>query len=354
MLDKEIIMKVTAKEVISNWVDLDCGAPYHIETHPVGHDRKVHKGPFETNEDFPNTWMPTKDKIEPPCEIGPELNKEDIAIEEVVVHLHAEAEALPGVPMSLFRKWDAAHKAELQFESDESVASLHSFAEALAIFVEAAHELGVRRMYDPNKIRRYVKENPPQGGGDTYGRSETSVHMLHLDRIMNLVHEDVMERTLTDRQQWYDKRYSLPGKNPYSTPEEEREKRKQELREFRGPTAPFLEEMWERRERHGMKITAAEVLEFDPSRRRLKEAPKKPATPSSPMPEFQEIPVETGPYEDITEYDEILYLYDGLPTMLSDYIEPMVKAMQNMTPQQKSQIGKLIRNIQKAIQVLGQ
>jgi len=40
-------MKVTAKEFIdAGWVDMDCGAPYHIETHPIGHDRKIHEGPF--------------------------------------------------------------------------------------------------------------------------------------------------------------------------------------------------------------------------------------------------------------------------------------------------------------------
>ena len=108
-----------------------------------------------------------------------------------------------------------------------------------------------------------------------------------------------------------------------------------------------------------MRITAAEVLEFDPSKRRLKEPPKKtqpaPLGPSeSPQRMLEEEPTETTPYSDISEYDEILYLYDGIPTMLGDYIDPMVKAMQGMPPEQKAEFGKLIRNIQRAIQVLGQ
>ena len=380
-------MKVTAKEFIdAGWVDMDCGAPYHIETHPIGHDRKIHEGPFETNEDFPSTWMPTKEKIEPPCgcEEGG-LAKEDLDIEKIVVHVHGEAEAFPWrseseeVPISLFRAWIKAHKSVENYDGDPSdAARMFEAVEDLADFIEAAQLIGVRRMYDPAKIRKMSKE-------------PTIPRPYALDSILNSVHEDVMQHTLTHREDWYRARDREEGRTRpdpgFPTWHEEHEEpfvpppsrdeggprepklTPQELRERRGPAAPFLEEMWERRKRHGMRITAAEVLRFDPSRRRLKEPPKrKPFSETlqgpfglGPFPKFQEPaklkeeePAEATPYTDINEYDEILYLYDGIPTMLGDYINPMVKAMQDMPPEQKTEIGRLIRNIQRAIQVLGQ
>lgn len=43
----------------ANWIEKSRDM-YHIEQKPVGHDRKVHEGPFPTNNDYKDTWLDVK------------------------------------------------------------------------------------------------------------------------------------------------------------------------------------------------------------------------------------------------------------------------------------------------------
>jgi len=53
-------MRVTAKEVIAEWVDYDPTTIDRVEQKPIGHDRKQREGPFATSESFENTWLPVE------------------------------------------------------------------------------------------------------------------------------------------------------------------------------------------------------------------------------------------------------------------------------------------------------
>ena len=58
--------------------------------------------------------------------------------------------------------------------------------------------------------------------------------------------------------------------------------------------------------------------------------------------------------EDQDDIEALLYFYDQLSGSLSEARDAMVEALQKADPAQKQELARLIRNIGRAMQVLGQ
>jgi hypothetical protein len=73
-----------------------------------------------------------------------------------------------------------------------------------------------------------------------------------------------------------------------------------------GPTTREIPYTWTELPKSGLKITAAEILQFDPSKRRLK-SPGKPRKPSPALPTPEEPELSDEMQE---ERDALFYAYD--------------------------------------------
>jgi len=172
-------------------------------------------------------------------------------------------EILPGVPSNLFATWEQAHNAKNAFRADPSLEEMDKFSQALASFLQQAAQLGSG---EANKyfgaVQNYVNSNPPMSG-DIYSPAEGEKHLAKLDKLLNLVHQELLGLTNTTREQWYEQK-ELRDRDDHLktpgfilTPEEERELgitqqlTPDQLRERRGPMAPFYEDLWERKRKTG-------------------------------------------------------------------------------------------------------
>ena len=272
-----------AKRIVSGaWVELDRESPYHIEQKPVGHDRKTHEGPLPTQEDFCNTWLPTGKYNE----ATPLVEKIEVVQIEIAAR-HANDQILPGVPRSLFRAWESAHDAEIDFDSTHTVANLEKVVHYLLQFIREGERVGLK--VDPRQlkvIQHYVQNNRPSRG-DEYGHFEAEDALRWLDGILNRVHGEVCHLTNTDRNDWYE----IGAEQMKSAPSEElltEDERKQmglgyKTQPYKGD--PSMREMWERKKRHelfGRRVRAIDVI-------RKREAPAV----EGPMTDIEEPPPET-------------------------------------------------------------
>jgi hypothetical protein len=246
-------MRVTARDVMAAWVERDPQSPYHIDQKKtVGKDRKSVEGPFPTNEDFPNSWLPT----EQPQEMAVQ-QIEVVKVEQVVVTAGAnDMPGLPGVPRGLYLAWENAHDAEMSFAGDYSEDSLDLFVRYL---LQMAHELSrLGLQIDPQQLEQlkgYTQRNRPNRGPEGYSASLAGEHLDRLDKVLTRLHGEAARLTNTDRTQWYEYQADqMMGQKPMT---------QQELRTQRGPGSGFLEDLWNRKRKHelrGMRVAATDVL----------------------------------------------------------------------------------------------
>lgn len=181
-------------------------------------------------------------------------------------------EVFPGVSQQLFAAWEKAHDALGPFQYQSDPQSLDQLTQALGQFLQLAAQMGSPKAKKSlGLVQNYVNTHPPKNR-QQYDRTEMNDHLMKLDSLLNNVHSDVLGITGTQQSQWYDYKnnrgkddhWRTPSMN--LTPEEEKELgirnrlSPQQLLEQRGPGASFVEEMWERRKRQSMRVTAIDVM----------------------------------------------------------------------------------------------
>lgn len=233
-------------------MEYDNQAPYFTENNPTGRDRKSVEGPLPTNEDFPNSWLPTE-KEQPE-----EMAVEQIEVINVVVQAAAnEMPGLPGVPRALYLAWEGAHDAEIDFAGSYDPESLDRFVHYLVDLASELTRMGLP--IDPrqmDQLKTYIRRNPPDRGPDGYSPSRAQDHLDRLDQVLSRLHDEAIRLTGTEREHWYEYQAEQMKRNKQPLSE-------QEMRTQRGPGAGFIEELWNRKRKHelrGMRVTAAEVL----------------------------------------------------------------------------------------------
>lgn len=240
-------MKVKAQDILAAWLDLDQGAPYHTEQKPIGTDRKVHEGPLLTSESFPNTWLPTEKQKPEDVEVT-QIEVVQVAVE---ASRKAREEVLPGVPRSMFRAWEQAHDAEENFWLDPTSDGVQKFVHYLLQLAREVEREGLKINADEiNRLKNYPKEVPPDRGNE-YSQVMVSRVINQLDGVLQILHQYATQVTGTNKDEWYMYQAEQMRKQKVRAPSV---LSPEELREQRGPMAPFLEEMWERRRRHGNRI----------------------------------------------------------------------------------------------------
>jgi hypothetical protein len=109
-------------------------------------------------------------------------------------------------------------------------------------------------------------------------------------------------------------------------------------------------------QRLSMKITAADVREFDPSKRKLKTMPpvrKGPQRVEAPgMQEAFEQDMGGG-LEEAYDYEGLLYMADTAAGGLKDIAEALIRVQPNLEPQQQKEAGAIIAKLRAAIRALG-
>lgn len=227
-------MRVTVKEVVAAWVDHDRRAPYHTDMKPIGVDRKSVEGPFPTNESFENSWLPTEQAT---CE---QVTVEQIEVVQVEV-VTAEAEAIPGVPMSMFKAWEAAHDSLLDFQTDYAVASLDSAVNHIYAFALSLQRVGLTiDKVQLGQLKNFLQTNRPDRM-DTYSPARAQNIAHKLDSALNRMHSEAARMTGKPKIEWYDYQADQMQRGPLS---------EQELRNRRGPGAGYLEDLWRRKRKH--------------------------------------------------------------------------------------------------------
>lgn len=107
--------------------------------------------------------------------------------------------------------------------------------------------------------------------------------------------------------------------------------------------------------RGAMKITAADVVPFDPSRRRLKQTPmtRKGPTPAAAPAEpenWEGLPDD--PMDGASDYDALLYAYDNMAGGIEDVIQTAIAAQPGLDPAKQKEIGALIAKMRQAVRML--
>jgi hypothetical protein len=341
-------MRVTAKEILAAWVELDRESPYHTEQKPIGVDRKTHEGPIATNEEFKNTWLPT----------GTETAPEEMVVEQIevvkveIAAKRADRETIPGVSEHLFRSWEQAHDAQLEFAGSYNAETLERFIHYLLQFAKEASRAGLR--IDPEHMERlkdYPRTHRPDRG-DEYSIPRAQEILDSLDKVLGNLHSGVAHLSGTDKDEWYAYQAEQMKDRPVPI---------QELREQRGPMAPFLEEAWERKKKHelrgrrAMKITAADVLPFDPNKRRLKDVPtgprKGPQRVEAPGME-EAFQADNAGMEEAYDYEGLLYMFDTAAGGLNDIAEALIRVQPSLDPTKQREAGAIIAKIKAAVRAL--
>jgi hypothetical protein len=374
-------MRVTAQDVFAAWVERDSESPYHVEQQPIGHDRKQHEGPLPTNEQFPNTWLPTQQEPE-------QLEVVQIKVVQIGARKTADADVAPGISSALFRAWEQAHDEGLAFYASSRLEDLERFLHYLTQFAFEVARKGLRiNQEDMTNLQNYAIKHPPDHGMGQYSPMMTNKITDTLDTVLQRLHGEAARLSGTTREDWYAVQKERENNLLHNrtqvmqlSPEEERELGIQnkvtpdQLRKERGPMAPFLEDAWQRKKRQetvGMKITAADVLPLDPSKRRLKTlGPRKgplpagtpPAAPAHELKPLQRTILTPSPTtdfdddgadaEDMGDYEGLLYMYDTAATGLNDIARALMEVQPTLDPQKQKEAGAIIAKLRGAIRAL--
>ena len=98
-----------------------------------------------------------------------------------------------------------------------------------------------------------------------------------------------------------------------------------------------------------MKITAADIIPFDRSKRKGPPA-------NYPRPEEEQLPIETVPAPDPSEYEMILYSYDNALAQLQETLGNMTEYYRKIPrgKEEQVEISFLMSKLKQAMQVLGE